>query len=77
MLAQQVHGQHDSADISGALAIAKQTALDPVITRHNPELCGRNCRAAVAVRVVDALGGSVEEEGEALRVRLPLAPVVG
>ena len=37
----------------------------------------RDLGAAVGVRVVDALGGSVEEEGEALRIRLPLAPVVG
>ena len=39
----------------------------------------RDLGAAVGVRILEALGGSVEEEGEgeALRVRLPLAPVVG
>jgi hypothetical protein len=37
----------------------------------------RDLGAAVGVRVLAALGGAVEEEGEALRVRLPLAPVVG
>ena len=53
------------------------------VTSATAAIClGRELRdlgAAVAVRVVDALGGSVEEEGEgeALRVRLPLAPVVG
>lgn len=51
------------------------------VTSETAAIClGRELRdlgAAVGVRVVDALGGSVEEEGEALRIRLPLAPVVG
>ena len=53
------------------------------VTSETAAIClGRELRdlgAAVGVRVVEALGGSVEEEGEgeALRVRLPLAPVVG
>jgi signal transduction histidine kinase len=37
----------------------------------------RDLGAAVGVRVLYALGATVEEEGEALRIRLPLAPVVG
>jgi signal transduction histidine kinase len=54
--------------------------LAPVSPETAAICLGRELRdlgAAVGVRVLDALGGSVEEEGEALRIRLPLAPVVG
>jgi signal transduction histidine kinase len=54
--------------------------LDPVSTEAGPICLGDDLRdlgAAVAVRAVGALGGTVELEGETLIVRLPLAPVVG
>ena len=54
--------------------------LDPV-SAETAEIClGRELRdfpAAVAVRVIAALGGATEGEAETLRVRLPLAPVIG
>jgi signal transduction histidine kinase len=54
--------------------------ISPVVAETAQICLGRDLRdfgAAVAVRVVEALGGVTEEAGEALRVRLPLAPVVG
>jgi signal transduction histidine kinase len=54
--------------------------IAPVLAETAQICLGRDLRdfgAAVAVRVVDAIGGATEEAGEALRVRLPLAPVVG
>ena len=48
--------------------------LHPVSEAVAPILLGENLRdlgAAVAVRVVDALGGTARVEGETLRVRLP------
>jgi signal transduction histidine kinase len=49
-------------------------ALSPVTASSAPVVLGEELRdlgAAVAVRVVRALGGSVELEGESLTVRLP------
>jgi signal transduction histidine kinase len=54
--------------------------IAPVAPETAAICLGRDLRdfgAAVAVQVVEALGGATEEEGETLRVRLPLAPVVG
>jgi len=48
--------------------------VSPVTTSSGPVLLGEELRdlgAAVAVQVIRALGGSVEVEGETLRVRLP------
>jgi hypothetical protein len=48
--------------------------LAPVTTSSAPVVLGEDLRdlgAAVAVRVVHALGGSVELEGEALAITLP------
>ena len=54
--------------------------LAPVPADAVPICLGENLRelgAAVGVRTVRAVGGAVEAAGEALVVRLPLAPVVG
>ena len=71
------HGGLEHVDLR---ADGTSLVLAPVDTA-TAEIClGRELRdlgAAVGVRVLVALGGSVEEEGETLRVRLPLAPVVG
>jgi len=48
--------------------------VSPVTTSSGPVLLGEELRdlgAAVAVQVIRALGGSVEVEGDTLRVRLP------
>jgi signal transduction histidine kinase len=73
------HGGLERADLR---ADGTSLVVAPVDSQTAAICLGHELRdlgAAVAVRVVDALGGSVEEEGEgeALRVRLPLAPVVG
>jgi signal transduction histidine kinase len=51
------------------------------VTAETAEIClGRELRdfgAAVAVRVIDALGGSTEPEGETIVVRLPVAAAAG
>jgi signal transduction histidine kinase len=51
------------------------------VTAETAAIClGRELRdfgAAVAVRVIDALGGSTEPEGEAIVVRLPVAGAAG
>jgi signal transduction histidine kinase len=49
-------------------------AISPVTTSSGPVLLGEELRdlgAAVAVRVIYALGGSVELDGDTLSVRLP------
>jgi signal transduction histidine kinase len=49
-------------------------AVSPVTTSSGPVLLGdelRDLGAAVAVRVIHALGGSVELDGDTLSVRLP------
>jgi signal transduction histidine kinase len=48
--------------------------VSPVTASSAPVVLGEDLRdlgAAVAVRVVDALGGSVELDGDALEIRLP------
>jgi signal transduction histidine kinase len=71
------HGGLERAELR---ADGPSLVVSPVTSETAAICLGRELRdlgAAVGVRVVDALGGSVEEEGEALRIRLPLAPVVG
>lgn len=49
-------------------------ALSPVTPSSGPVVLGEDLRdlgAAVAVRVVSALGGSVELDGDTLRIKLP------
>jgi signal transduction histidine kinase len=49
-------------------------AISPITPASGPVVLGEELRdlgAAVAVRVVDAIGGSVELDGETLSVRLP------
>ena len=50
-LAEQIEGEGDQIDIAGALAIAKEGALDPVGPRHHRKLGRGNRGAAVIVRV--------------------------
>jgi hypothetical protein len=48
--------------------------VEPITKSSAPVVLGEDLRdlgAAAAVRLVHALGGSVEADGEALRVRLP------
>jgi signal transduction histidine kinase len=54
--------------------------IEPVTAETAPICLGRELRdfdAAVAVRAIAALGGATEHDDEVLRIRLPLAPVVG
>jgi len=54
--------------------------ISPVNEQTAPICLGRDLRdfgAAVAVRVIDALGGSTEAEAGTIVVRLPLSPTVG
>ena len=48
---EQVQGHGDDVDVAGALAIAEQSALDPLGARHQRELRRRNRGAAVVVRM--------------------------
>jgi len=47
----QVHAQGDQIDVSGALAMSEQAALDTVGARHQTELRGRDGGAAIVVGV--------------------------
>lgn len=70
------HGGLERLDVS---VQGPAIALAPISEIAAPICLGHDVRdlgAAVAVRVVEALGGSAEIEGETLEVRLPLAPVV-
>ena len=65
------HGglEHVDVRVSGL-----EVTVEPITPASAPVVLGEDLRdlgAAVAVRVVRALGGSVELEGETLRVRLP------
>src|SRR5438445_11845704 len=50
-LRQQVQRERDDVDVPGALAVAEERALDALRPRHQPELRGRDRRAAVVVRM--------------------------
>lgn len=70
------HGGLDSLDVA---VDGPALTLSPVPAEAVPVCLGENLRelgAAVAVRAVRGLGGSVEAEGEAVVVRLPLAPAL-
>jgi signal transduction histidine kinase len=65
------HGGLDKVELRVAGA---EVGIAPVVPDAAPIVLGENLRdlgAAVAVRVVAALGGSTELDGETLRVRLP------
>lgn len=67
------HGRLDRVSLH---VRAGEIALTPVRASVAPVLLGEDLRdlgAAVAARVIPALGGSLELEGEALQVRLPPA----
>lgn len=72
--------RHGGAGALELRADGPSIVLDPVPAGAGPICLGDDLRdlgAAVAVRAIGALGGTVELEGETLIVRLPLAPVVG
>ena len=50
-LAEQVHAQGHQADVSGALAVAEQAALDAVGSGHEAQFGGRDCSTSVVVGV--------------------------
>jgi len=65
------HGglDHVSVRVEGA-----EVAIEPITPASAPVVLGEDLRdlgAAVAVRVLRALGGEVQLDGETLRVRLP------
>jgi signal transduction histidine kinase len=71
------HGGLESVDVRVAGA---EIAVEPVRADVGPIIVGTELRdfgAAVAVRVVSALGGATALDGETLRVRLPSAPTPG
>ncbi len=65
------HGGLDQVDVA---AQGKTIAIRPVTDSSGPVVIGADLRdlgAAVAVRLIEALGGSVEVDGDAAVVRLP------
>ncbi len=65
------HGGLEHVDLA---ASGNELAVTPITPASAPVVLGEDLRdlgAAVAVRLVDALGGSVGVEGETLRIRLP------
>jgi len=65
------HGGLDSVDVRVA---GREVTVSPITPASAPVVLGEDLRdlgAAVAVRAVRALGGSVELAGDALLVRLP------
>jgi signal transduction histidine kinase len=67
------HGGLERVDLTVA---GVEVAVAPVKASVAPIILGEDLRdlgAAVGVRIVEALGGSVELEGERLRIRLPSA----
>jgi signal transduction histidine kinase len=66
--------RHGGLERVGLEAEGVQLSLAPVTSHVAPIILGRELRdlgAAVAGRVIEALDGSLELEGETLRVRLP------
>jgi hypothetical protein len=65
------HGGLDQVDV---LLDGREVRVSPITPSSAPVVLGEDLRdlgAAVAVRLVRALGGSVELDGETLSVRLP------
>jgi signal transduction histidine kinase len=70
------HGGLEHVDVRVA---GPEVTIEPITPASAPVVLGEELRdlgAAVAVRVVRALGGSVELDGETLRVRLPESSIV-
>ena len=61
-LRQQVERERDDVDVSGALTVSEERALDALRPRHQPELGGRDRRAAVVVRMDGEDGGVAPRE---------------
>jgi signal transduction histidine kinase len=67
----QRHGGVDRVELGASGAVV---TVSPVVEDAAPIVLGQDLRdleAAVAVRLIDALGGRVELDGETLEVRLP------
>jgi signal transduction histidine kinase len=65
------HGGVEQVDVT---ATGPELAITPITPASAPVVVGEDIRdlgAAVAARVIEALGGSLELEGDTLRVRLP------
>jgi signal transduction histidine kinase len=65
------HGGLDHVDVR---VEGREVAVSPITPASAPVVLGEDLRdlgAAVAVRLIQALGGSVEVAGETLRVKLP------
>ena len=65
--------RHGGLDDVGVVVRAADLEVSPITPASAPVVLGqdlRDLRAAVAVRVIDALGGSVSVDGETLHVRL-------
>jgi signal transduction histidine kinase len=66
--------RHGGVELVDVTADGPELAIAPITPASAPVVLGQDLRdlgAAVAVLLVGALGGSVEVEGEVLRVRLP------
>jgi signal transduction histidine kinase len=66
--------RHGGVELVDVAAKGNELTITPITPASAPVVVGQDLRdlgAAVAVRLVRALGGSVEVEGDALRVRLP------
>jgi signal transduction histidine kinase len=65
--------RHGGLDAVGVVVDGAEVMVSPITPASAPVVLGddlRDLRAAVAVRLIRALGGSVAVEGETLRVRL-------
>jgi signal transduction histidine kinase len=66
--------RHGGVELVDVTAIGAELTIAPITPASAPVVLGEDLRdlgAAVAVRLIRALGGSVELEGETLHVRLP------
>lgn len=71
--------RHGGLEHVELLVAGPEVTIAPITPASAPVVLGEELRdlgAAVAVRVVRALGGSVELDGETLRVRLPQSDIV-
>jgi signal transduction histidine kinase len=66
--------RHGGLERVSAIADGTEIRIAPIVPSAAPVVLGQDLRdlgAAVAVRLIEALGGSIELEGETLHVRLP------
>ena len=66
--------RHGGLERVTVTAAGDELRIEPITAGSAPVVLGRDLRdlgAAVAVRLIGAIGGSVDLEGETLRVRLP------